>query len=371
MGIFDKLRNELIDIVEWLDDTRDTLAWRFPRYENEIKNGAKLIVREGQAAVFVREGKLADVFGPGTYTLDTNNLPLLSTLAGWKYGFQSPFKAEVYFVSTRTFTDRKWGTKNPIILRDPEFGMVRIRAFGNAAYRCSEPAVLVRSLVGTDSRLTVEELGDQLRDLLVARFTDALAEAKVAALDLASRQDEIAGVVRQKMSQDFSIYGLEIVQLYIENVSMPPEVEAAIDKRTSMGVIGNMQSFQQYQTGQAIEAAAKNPGGLGSIGAGLGAGATIAAAMNQATVHPNYAQQNVGAPPPLPGAAPIFVAINGAQVGPLDAAGLQARIASGEVRLDSLVWRQGMPSWAPAGSLPELASLFPPPGMAPPPLPPR
>jgi membrane protease subunit (stomatin/prohibitin family) len=366
MGLWDKLRNELIDIVEWLDDTRDTLAFRFPRYNNEIKNGAKLIVREGQAAVFVQEGKLADVFGPGTYTLETKNLPLLSTIAGWKYGFESPIKAEVYFVSTRTFTDRKWGTKNPILLRDPEFGMVRIRAFGNAAYRCSEPAVLVKNLVSTDSRFTVEELGDQLRDLLVARFTDALASAHVAALDLASKQDEIAATVRGKMSTDFSIYGLEIVQLFIENVSLPPEVEAAVDKRTSMGVIGNMQTFQQYQTGQAIADAAKNPGGLGSLGAGLGAGATIAAAMSNsmATAANPVSSPALGAPPPLPGN--IFVAINGTQVGPLDSATLHQKIAAGEIKPDSLVWRNGMAAWTPASGVPEVAALF---ANLPPPLP--
>src|SRR5437868_13260190 len=170
MGIFDKVvRHQLIDIIEWLDDTRDTMVWRFPRYENEIKNGAKLIVRESQVAAFVAAGKLADVFQPGTYTLTTPNLPVLSDLMGWKYGFESPFKAEVYFVSTRAFADRKWGTKNPIMLRDPEFGMVRLRAFGSFAIKVGDVAAFLRNIVGTDSRFTVDEIGEQLRDLLVAR----------------------------------------------------------------------------------------------------------------------------------------------------------------------------------------------------------
>jgi membrane protease subunit (stomatin/prohibitin family) len=376
MGIWDKLKGELIDIVQWLDDTRNTLAYRFERYNNEIKNGAKLVVREGQAAVFVSEGKLADVFGPGTYTLETKNLPILGTLLGWKYGFESPFKAEVYFVSTRIFTDRKWGTRNPIMLRDPEFGVVRLRAFGNAAYRCSEPAVLVKNLVGTDGRLTVEELGDQLRDLLVARFTDALGEAKVAAIDLAGQQDELAEKLRQRVSNDFSQYGLEITSFTIENVSLPPEVEAAMDKRTSMGVIGNMGQYQAYQTAQAIEAAAKNPGGVAGVGAGLGAGIAMAGAMTgamagavqQPTQPPPISPPTAIPPPSLPIA--FFAAIAGQQVGPLDAAALQQRLAAGQITRDTLVWKPGMAAWTAAGSVNELAAMFPPPLPVPPPLPP-
>jgi len=385
MGIWDKLKGELIDIVQWLDDTRDTLAYRFERYNNEIKNGAQLVVREGQAAVFVREGKIADVFAPGTYTLDTKALPILSTILGWKYGFESPFKAEVYFVSTRVFTDRKWGTRNPIMLRDPEFGVVRLRAFGNSSYRCSDPATLVRTLVGTDGRLTLDELGDQLRDLLVARFTDALGEAKIAAIDLAGHQDEIAQMLRGRISADFAQYGLEIVSLTIENVSLPPEVEAAMDKRTSMGVIGNMAQYQQYQTAIAIEAAAKNPGGIAGVGAGLGAGFAVANSMAGAmsgaaagmgaapapgVAPPHGASPPQGAsPPPLPGAAALFVAIGGQQVGPVTPQQLQTYIASGQLTPTTLVWKQGLPAWTPASTIAETSSLFPPAGPMPPPLP--
>src|SRR3954454_24648245 len=192
MGLFDKLRGELIDIIEW-NEASDSqlLAYRFPRYNNEIKYGAKLVVREGQAAVFVNQGQLADRFPPGTYTLATRNLPIPSTLLGWMYGFESPFKAEVYFVSTRRWTDQKWGTQNPIMLRDPEFGPVRLRAFGTYAIQVADPATFLKQLIGTNSRFTVDEINNQLRDMMVARFADVLGESKIPALDLAANQDEL------------------------------------------------------------------------------------------------------------------------------------------------------------------------------------
>ncbi len=200
MGIWDKLRGELIDIIEWIDDTRDTMVYRFARYDNEIKYGAKLVVRESQVAAFVNEGRLADVYSPGTYTLETQNMPILSTLRGWKYGFNSPFKAEVYFISTRAFTGRKWGTKNPIMLRDSEFGPVRLRAFGTYGIKVSDPGTFLKQFVGTDGRFTVDELGDQLRDMVVARFTDILGESKIPALDLAANQDELGKFVSDRMT---------------------------------------------------------------------------------------------------------------------------------------------------------------------------
>src|SRR5256714_1582587 len=205
MGLWDKLRGELIDIIEWTDPPgSELLAYRFPRYQNEIKYGAKLTVREGQAAAFVNEGQLADVYTPGMYTLETQNMPILSTLRGWKYGFSSPFKAEVYFVSTKAFTGRKWGTKNPIMLRDAEFGPVRLRAFGSYGIKVSDPGTFLKQFVGTDGRFTVDELGDQLRDMVVARFTDILGESKIPALDLAANQDELAKFVSDRMKADLS-----------------------------------------------------------------------------------------------------------------------------------------------------------------------
>jgi membrane protease subunit (stomatin/prohibitin family) len=372
MGLWDKLTGELVDIVEWTDDSRDTLVYRFQRYNNEIKYGAKLTVREGQVAVFVNEGKLADVYQPGMYTLQTENMPIMSTLRGWKYGFSSPFKAEVYFVATRIFTDAKWGTKNPIMLRDPEFGMVRLRAFGNFTYRVSDASVLIKNIVGTDGRFTVDELGDQLRDMLVSRFAAALGESKVAALDLAAHQDEVAKLLVSRLKEDFAPFGLEVVTLAIENISMPPEVEAAMDKRTSMGVIGNMGTYTQFQAANAIADAAKNPGGGAGATMGLGAGFAMgnqmASQMSQAMGGANAAAPAVQGPPPIPQAVSFYAVVGGKQSGPFDETALQSHIGSGEVTRQTLVWKQGMSAWTPAGQVPELSGLF---AAVPPPLPPQ
>jgi membrane protease subunit (stomatin/prohibitin family) len=371
MGLWDKLVNELVDIIEWTDDSRDTMVWRFPRYQNEIKYGAKLVVRESQAAAFVNEGKLADVYTPGTFTLTTQNMPILTTLMGWKYGFNSPFKAEVYFVNTRVFTDRKWGTKNPIMMRDAEFGMVRVRAFGTFAIRVKDVPTFLRQITGTDRHFTVEEIGDQLRDLLVSRFADAVAEAKIPVLDLAAHYTEIGEQIRGRIQKDFDPMGIEVALLAIENISLPPEVEQAIDKRTSMGVIGNMGQYTQYQTALAIGDAAKNPGGIAGVGAGMGAGFAMANQMAQAVTQTTQNQPAAPAagstPPPLPQTSvAYYVAVNGQQTGPLDLGALQQRIASGQITQSTLVWKVGMPQWSQAGGLPELSEMFAP---KPPPIP--
>src|SRR5688572_2942235 len=379
MGIWDKLRGELVDVVEWIDDTRDTMVWRFPRYENEIKDGAKLIVRESQVVAFINEGSLTDIFQfPGTFTLDTKNLPILSTLRGWKHGFESPFKAEVYFVSTRIFTDRKWGTKNPIMLRDPEFGPVRLRAFGTFAIKVSEPATFLKNVVGTDGRFSVNEIGEQLRDMVVARFADALGESKIPVLDLASNYDELGKFLTQRIAPDFEPYRLQIVGLFVENISLPPEVEKALDTRTSMGVIGDMSKYMQYQTGTAIGDAARQPGGLAGTGAGMGAGFAMANQMGQAMAgagapHATCGQQgNAQLPPPIPGGSQFFIAVNGQQHGPFDLATLRERAAQRQIDRGTFVWKPGMASWAPIDAVAELAPLLeylPPP--LPPPAPPR
>ena len=268
MGLWDKIKGEFVDVIEWTDSSNDTLVWRFERYNNEIKYGAKLTVREGQVAAFINEGQLADVFQPGMYTLETANLPILATLKGWKHGFQSPFKAEVYFVNTRQYTDQKWGTKNPIMLRDPEFGSVRLRAFGTYALRVTDAAVFIREIVGTDGHFTTDEITDQLRNIVVSRFADALGEAKVPVLDLAANYNELGDSIREKIQPEFTEYGLSLTKLLVENISLPPVVEEALDKRTSMGVIGDMNRFTQFQTAEAIKDAANNPGGIGSCGCG-------------------------------------------------------------------------------------------------------
>jgi membrane protease subunit (stomatin/prohibitin family) len=362
----DFVKSELVDIVEWLDPTGNTLVHRFERHDNEIKNGAQLVVRPGQAAVFVNEGQIADVFQPGTYTLVTQNLPLLSTLRGWKYGFDSPFKAEVYFVSTRQLTDQKWGTRNPIMMRDAEFGPVRLRAFGTFAYRVSEPAKFICEIVGTNGQFTTDGIGDQLRNLIVTRFSDAVGEGKIPVLDLAGNYDEIGNRLSGRIGPEFAEYGIEVTKLLVENISLPEEVEKALDRRSSMGVIGNLGAYTQYQAAQAMEEAAKNPGGTAAGGIGMGMGFAMANQMGQALAGGGAASQPA-APPPLPGQAPPFwIAPNGQQSGPHGMDALRQHVSSGELTRDTLVWREGMAGWTAAGQVSELAPLFP---ATPPPLP--
>lgn len=364
MGLWDSIKHQLIDIVQWLDESNDTMVFRFERYANEIKYGAKLVVRESQNAVFVNEGKIADVFKPGTYTLTTQNLPILSTLLGWKYGFESPFKAEVYFVNTKRFTDLKWGTKNPIMLRDAEFGPLRLRAFGTYALRVKDPAQLIREIAGTNGHFTVEEITEQIRNMIVSRFADALGESKIPALDLAANYSELGDFLAKKIQPDFDPYGIEVLNLMVENISLPPEVEKVLDQRTSMGVIGNLQAYTQFQTANAIPDAAKNPGGLAAAGVGLGMGIGMAGQMAPALA-PNPGAS--AAPPPLPQqASSFFVGVGGQQAGPYDMQTLQQQVLSGRLTKESLVWKNGMPQWTAAGQVPELANLF---NNAPPPLP--
>jgi membrane protease subunit (stomatin/prohibitin family) len=279
MGIFDAIRTQFIEVIEWLDDTGNTMLYRFPVHDQEIKNGAKLTVRESQAAVFVFQGQIADVFPPGLYTIDGGNTPILSKLGAWKYGFNSPFKAEVYFVNTKQFTDLKWGTMNPIMLRDADFGMVRLRAYGIYAIRVADPRSFVKEIAGTNAHFQTEDIEGQLKRTVVSSFTDAVGEAKIAALDLASNYDELSGVLRPKLNEDFKPFGIELTKFVIENISLPAEVEAALDKRTSMGVIGDVNRYTQFQAADAMRAAAENPSGGAGTGAGLGAGFAIGNAM--------------------------------------------------------------------------------------------
>lgn len=368
MGILDKVRGELIDIVQWIDDTNDTLVYRFERYNNQIKYSAQLTVREGQAAVFVNEGKIADVFQPGMYTLETKNLPVLSTLQGWKYGFNSPFMAEVYFCSMRQFTDLKWGTMNPIMLRDAEFGPVRLRAYGTYVIKVNDPQVLIRQIVGTDGRFTVEEIVNQLRNLIVSRFAEIVGQSKIPVLDMAANYGEMGGFLTKKIGPEFQTYGLELTKLLVENISLPPAVEEALDKRTSMGVVGNLAAYTQFNIANSIPDAAKNPGGLAAAGAGLGMGMAMAAPIGQALAGQQPAgSASVGTPPPLPGAASYFVAVEGKQTGPFDMQTLASQAATGRLTQQTLVWTQGMAQWTPAGQVPALASIF---ANVPPPLPP-
>lgn len=267
--------NQFIEVIEWLDDTGTTLVYRFPVYQQEIKNGAQLIVRESQAAVFVFEGQVADVFSPGRYTVDGGNTPILSKLGAWKFGFNSPIKAEVYFVNTKQFTDLKWGTSNPLMLCDADFGIVRLRAFGAYSLRVADPAQFIRQIAGTGAKFQTDDIDAQLKRAIVSEFSDALGELKIPALDLASQYKELGDAIRAKINEDFASYGLEVTKFYVENISVPPEVEAALDKRASMGALGDAQRYMQFQAADALRDAAQNEGGGAGLGAGLGAGFAV------------------------------------------------------------------------------------------------
>jgi membrane protease subunit (stomatin/prohibitin family) len=369
MSLWEAITGEFIDIVEWLDDTHDTLVYRFERHDNEIKNEAKLIVREGQAALFVNEGQLADVFAnAGTFTLTTRNLPVLSTLKGWRYGFNSPFKAEVYFVSLRLFTNLKWGLKNPLMMRDREFGMVRLRAFGTYGLRVADPGKLLIQLVSTNPTFSVDDIKDQIRNIIVSRFADILGESKIPVLDLAANYNELGDFILKQIQPEMLDFGLEVTNMMVENISLPPNVEETLDKRTSMGIVGDLSAYTQYQAAQSMEAAAKNPGGEASAGIGMGMGFAIANQMAASMNRQPQQQTGPASAPPLPNQATFHVAIDGQAAGPFDMAGLKQLVQSGKLTRNTLVWKQGMENWIAASQVAELQSLF---AAAPPPLPPQ
>lgn len=286
MSIIDKVKeaamNQFIEVIEWLDDSQDTLLYRFPVYQQEIKNGAQLIVRESQAAVFVFEGQVADVFTPGRYTVEGGNTPILSKLGAWKYGFNSPIKSEVYFVNTKQFTDMKWGTSNPIMLRDADFGIVRLRAFGAYSLRVADPGGFIKEIAGTNAHFQTEDIDGQLKRAIVTEFSDALGELKIPALDLAAQYKELGEQIRSKINEDFGSWGLEVTKFFVENISLPPEVEAAMDKRASMGALGDAERYMQFQAADALRDAAQNEGGGAGLGAGLGAGFAVGGQMANA-----------------------------------------------------------------------------------------
>ena len=276
MSILDKIKseapNQFIEVIEWLDNTGDTMVYRFPVAGQEIKNGAQLIVRESQAAVFVTEGQVADVFTPGKYTIDGGNTPILSKLGAWKFGFNSPFKSEVYFVNTKQFTDMKWGTSNPIMLRDADFGIVQLRAFGAYSLRVADPSEFIKEIAGTNAHFSTDDIEGQLKRAIVTEFSDAIGELKIPALDLASQYKEMGERIRGMINGDFGSYGLEVTKFYVENVSVPDDVQEAINKRSAMGAIGNVDQYMKFQAADALRDAAQNEGGGAGLGAGLGAG---------------------------------------------------------------------------------------------------
>ncbi len=375
MGIFDDIKNKLshefIDIVEWLDATDNTIVHRFERYQNEIKNGAKLIVREGQTAVFINEGKLADVFKPGTYDITTQNLPVLSTLKGWKYGFNSPFKAEVYFVNTHLFTDEKWGTKNPIILNDERYGLVEIRAFGTYSFRIEDAGKFIVDVVGTDGNFTSFEINEHLKSLIATRFTDTVGKANIPIELYAANTTELSQTCQDVMQAEFDRVGIELERFYIENVSMPEELKKEIFEYSRLNKI-DLNKLTQFKAAKAIEVAAANESGAAGAGMGMGMGFAMAQQMGQFMNPMQGAQASVQSPtsvmpPPIPTAVQYFYAANGQQAGPVAMSVLKSLFATRVINKDSLVWKQGMTSWTALKNVEELKSFLG--GNTPPPLP--
>ena len=397
MGLMDKIRGEFVDIIEWLDDTNTTLAWRFPRYDNEIKNGAELIVREGQQAVFVYRGQLADRYGPGHYTLTTENMPIMSTLQGWKHGFNSPFRSEVYFINTRPVTELRWGTPQPVTVRDPDFRMVQVRANGATTVKVLDPAVFLRQVIGTESVVDMEQITDLLRRNIALAFSDMVLASGLGAIDLQGRQVELSDKLREFVAERVSSFGLGVDAVTM-TISLPEEIQQAMTRGVARGVeasgfadnVRDPNRYQQVQAADAMLAAAQNPGS-GAVGAAMQAGIGVALGGQLAgTVQGGYQQQGAPAqggyqqpgyggqpqgqhPPPLPGQQQFHVDLNGQAAGPFPVDQLHQFVSSGQLTPQTNVWTNGMQAWTAAGEVPALQSLFggppPLPGTPPPPPP--
>lgn len=325
MALMDFIKKQFIDVIHWTEDGDEILAYRYPMEDFEIQNGAQLTVRESQMAVFINEGNLADAFGPGLYKLTTQTLPLLTNLKNWDKLFASPFKSDVYFFSTRLRLDRKWGTPNPITIRDKDFGMVRLRAFGIYSYRLTDPKVFHREVSGTRDTFTVEDLDGQLRNTMIAAISSAFGSGNVPFLDMAGNQLEFAKAVRVQMEPMFARLGLTLDSLVVENISLPEEIQKVLDTRIGMNMLGDMNRYTQYQTANAIPIAAANQGGLAGIGAslaaGVGIGSQMAAGMAGAMTAMQPGQPGPAAPapaggqPPAPAGSPAAGAVVGAAAG--------------------------------------------------------
>ncbi|MDQ6728311.1 MAG: SPFH domain-containing protein [Actinomycetota bacterium] len=382
MGLISKLKGELVDIIEWMDDSHSTLAWRFPRYDNEIKNGAQLIVREGQRAVFVYRGALADTFDPGPHELTTENLPILSTLQGWKHGFNSPFRSEVYFINTRPVTDLRWGTTQPITVRDPDFGMVQVRANGLCVVKIADVETFLKQVIGTDSDVQAEEIAELLRRVITLAFSDMVMATGLGAIDLQGRQVELSAKLKDFVAERVdNEYGLSVVDVTM-NISLPDEITQAMTAGVAKGVaekgyltnLGPIDRYQQVAAADAMVAAAGNSGGsaMGEFmqaGMGMAMAGQMAGSL-QGAMAPGAAAQPAaaagGAPPPLPGQVMFHVDMGGGQSGgPFAVQQVQAGIANGQVNPNTLVWAPGMAAWAAAGTVPALQPLF----ATPPPMP--
>ena len=301
MGLMDFIKGELIEIIEWTDDSRDTLSYRWPDDDKEIKNGAQLIVRESQVAQFVYLGQFGDTFAPGKHTLTTDNIPVLTTIKGWKYGFNTPFKADVYYVNTRLFTGNKWGTSNPVMMRDADFGIVRVRAFGTFDFRIVEPRLFLKEVAGSDQHFRLDEFADTMRSRVISLFSEALAESKVPVLDVATRYSELGDALLPLINAVTTAkYGIEFASFVLENVSVPPEVEQAIDKRSSMAAVGNLNDYVKFQMAQGMGSG--QGGGAGGFATEMAVGMAMAQQMmqQQGGVLGPQATPAAAGPPPLP-----------------------------------------------------------------------
>ncbi len=360
MSIFDFLKGQFIDVIHWTDDTRDTMVWRFEREGHEIKYGAKLTVREGQAAVFIHEGQLADVFTPGLYVLETNNMPILTTLQNWDHGFESPFKSEIYFINTTRFNDQKWGTKNPIMCRDPEFGPVRLRAFGTYSMRVGDAAKFMTEIVGTDGEFTADEISFQIRNVILQEVSRVLASAGIPVLDMAANTADLGKLITTAIAPKVADYGLTLPEFYIENISLPEEVEKVLDKRTSVGIAGDLNKYMQFNAAEGM--GSPNSAAGAAMATGMGAAMGLGMANQMGQPGPWGAPP---APPPAPAVAAWHVAENGATKGPFSETDLAQMAASGSLTRASHVWTAGQDGWKAAGDT-DLARLF---AMVPPPPP--
>jgi len=362
MGFRDIFRGQFIDIVEWPEEKEGVLVHRFDRHNNEIKNHAKLVVRPGQMAIFVNEGQIADHFGPGTYELTTANVPILTSLMSLPTNFVSWHKAEVYFVKTTEQLDRKWGTPQPVMMRDPEFKMIRIRAFGNYSYHVGTTDNLLQRFIGARSEFTANAIESQFGLKIVSEFSDALGELKIPALDLAAQYNEIGQFMMQKLQTVMQDNGFELTTFTVGNINLPEDVSAAIDQRASLGAIGDaMNLYAQKQAADAMRDAANNQGGGGAM-MGMMMGGNFANLSAQ-----NVAQAQQTPPPPPPPAPTYFLAVNGQRQGPFDAATLQGMAMQGTFNGETLVWTAGMAGWQAAKTVPALIQVL---GTVPPPPPP-
>lgn len=379
MGLLDWAKSQFIDVIEWQDQSNDTILHQYDCRGNEIKNGAQLIVRESQAAVFIHEGELGDVFMPGKYTLDTNNIPVLTSLKSWKYAFNSPFKCEVYFVNTKIFTAQKWGTPNAFYIRDQDFGRVSLRAFGTYSVKVSDPGSFVTKLSGTKSSFKIDEIADELRSMIITNMIDTIGESKLSLLDFAQNYKDLSEACEKRLNVEYPEYGLQFTKFLISSINLPEELQKKLDEGTGMNMLGDMNRYQQMKAADAMAAAAANPGAGGGMEGMMGMMMMNNMMQNQQMQQQMMNQQHMGgygqqmggmmAPPPMPGSTQYFVAVNGQQTGPYMIGQLQQYAAQGQFTPQSMVWAQGMAAWTPAGQVAELQALFNAGGAVPPPPP--